>query len=114
MIRLLATTVAFLSGALLPAAVGLAQAPGAFYTAVPVSQPTRTELMTRSTPWSLRGNTYVANRANERDTILCELVAKNAGELASFTAGGKAFDTAALAKCNAKARKRATVTAAAD
>ena len=81
-----------------------AQTPAGYYVAVPAVQPTRASMMTRATPWALRSNAYVAARAPERDAILCEMVAKNTGALTSFTAGGKAFDADALAKCNAHAK----------
>lgn len=77
---------------------------GAYYVAVPAAQPTRTSMMTRETPWALKGNAYVAARAPERDAVLCDAVARSAGALTSFTVGGKAYDADQLAKCNAKAK----------
>ncbi len=80
-----------------------AQASG-YYVAVPAVQPTRVSLMTRATPWQLRSNAYVAARAPERDAVLCEMMARSTGALASFTAGGKSFDADQLGKCNAHAK----------
>ena len=70
----------------------------------PFTAPTKTSLITRSTAWSLRDGVYVANKAPERDGVLCELVVKNVGKLSSFTVAGKAYDAPALDKCNAKAK----------
>jgi len=46
----------------------------------------------------------VASKANARDNIVCELVAREVGQLSAFRANGSEFDEAALAKCNTKAR----------
>ena len=87
-----------------------AHAQGAYYVAVPEAQAGKTSLITRSTPWQLRGNAYVANRAPEREVVLCQLLARSVGKLQSFSAGGAALDGAALEKCNSRAK--ATPTAA--
>lgn len=75
-----------------------------YYAAVPAAPAAKTKFITRSTAWELRGDAFVANRAPERDMILCQLVAQRAGALASFSAGGKAFDAEALAKCNGRVK----------
>lgn len=77
---------------------------GAYYVAVPAQQPTRAELMTRETPWSLHNGSYVAARAPERDATLCAAVARSAGQLTAFSVAGQAYDADALAKCNAHAK----------
>ena len=105
--RLLSIAAALLVSGTMLAGTVHAQAPQGYYVAVPTTQPTHAALMTRATPWSLRGNAYVAARAPERDQVLCELVAKNTGALASFSVAGKAFDADALAKCNAHAKPAA-------
>lgn len=105
MIRLVSIAAALgASAVLLGATASHAQAPGAYYVAAPAAAPSKTSLITRSTAWSLRDGVYVANKAPERDGVLCELVAKNVGKLASFTVAGKAYDGPALDKCNAKAK----------
>ncbi len=80
-----------------------AQAPG-FYSAVPVAKPGKTSFIARETVWTWQNDAYTARRGGDRDAIQCELVAKQAGKLASFSAGGAAFDSAALDKCNARAK----------
>lgn len=89
-----------------------ATAQGAYYVAVPEAQASKPTLITRSTPWQLRGNAYVANRAPERELVLCQLLARNVGRLQSFSAGGSALDGAALEKCNARAKATPTAVAA--
>jgi hypothetical protein len=91
------------AGAMVGATAAHAQT-GAYYVAVPAQQPTRASLVTRETPWSLRGNAYVAARAPERDATLCDAVARSTGALASFSVDGRAYDADALAKCNAHAK----------
>ena len=48
---------------------------------------------------------YVAGIAPERPAVLCELVVRQIGALASFAVAGKAYDADQLAKCNAKAKQ---------
>lgn len=99
---MLRRSLATITAALLTAAA--AQAQPAYYVAVPVAPAAKPQLMTRSTPWQLQNGAYVANRAPERDLVLCQLVARDTGKLQSFAVGGKAFDADALATCNAKAK----------
>lgn len=102
MIRAIASAI-IASAALLGAAGASAQDAQGYYVATPAAQPAKTRLITRDTPWSLQNGAFVANRAAERDTVLCQLVAREAGGLSSFSVGGKAYDAAQLGKCNAKA-----------
>ena len=89
--------------ALTPAA-GFAQSARGYYAATPVSAPAKNSLVTRSTVWKCGEGSCVAAKANARDNIVCELVAREVGQLSSFRANGADFDAEALAKCNAKAR----------
>ena len=94
---------ALAASALLFAAVGHAATPG-YYAATPAAQPTKASLMTHATPWRLQNGAYIADRAPERAEVLCQLVARDVGQLSGFTAGGAGFDADALAQCNAHAR----------
>lgn len=98
------------SAALLAAAGVQAQSP-AYYVATPAATPGKDRLMTRATPWRLQNGAFVAARAPERDQVLCQLVARDVGGLSAFSVGGKAYDAAALDKCNAKAGTVATAVA---
>jgi hypothetical protein len=102
MLRSIASAI-IASAALLAATGAPAQTVRGYYVATPAAAPAKTQLMTRATPWRLQGASFVAAQAPERDLVLCQLVAKDVGELSSFSAGGKAFDADQLGKCNAKA-----------
>lgn len=91
------------TAAILAAAGVQAQGSAGYYVATPLAKVEKTRLITRSTLWSQQNGAFVAARAPERDTVLCQLVARNVGGLASFSVGGKAFDAAQLEKCNGKA-----------
>ena len=103
--RFLAVAAAAAATLALTPAASFAQAPRGYYAATPVSAPAKTSLVTRSTIWKCGEGVCVAsNKATSRDTVVCELVAREVGTLASFRANGTAFDADALAKCNTKAR----------
>ena len=53
--RLIALAAAALVGSTLIAATADAQT-GGYYVATPATQPAKSTLITRSTPWALRGN----------------------------------------------------------
>lgn len=97
------TSAIIASAALLAASGAPAQTARAYYVATPAAAPAKDRLMTRATPWRLQNGVFVANQAPERELALCQLVAKDVGQLSGFSAGGKAFDAAQLEKCNAKA-----------
>jgi hypothetical protein len=106
--QFLALTAAVLVGSAMIAgtadAQGSGQTPGGYYVATPTVQPAKSTLITRSTAWSLKGNSYVAARAPERDVTLCQMVVRKTGELSAFTVAGKSYDADQLGKCNGKAR----------
>ena len=89
--------------AFMPAA-GIAQTPRGYYAATPVSAPAKSSMVTRSTIWKCGEGVCTAAKANARDNIVCELVAREVGKLSAFRANGTDFDAASLEKCNAKAR----------
>ncbi|WP_019515684.1 CC_3452 family protein [Sphingomonas sp. Mn802worker] len=100
MIRRLAAA-AVATAAIIGAAGVQAQVPG-YYVATPAVKVAKTRLITRSTLWSQQNGAFVAMRAPERDTVLCQLVARDVGGLSSFVVAGKAYDAAQLDKCNGK------------
>ncbi|WP_404336269.1 CC_3452 family protein [Sphingomonas sp. MMS12-HWE2-04] len=89
--------------ALIPAA-SFAQPVRGYYAATPATAPEKASLVTRSTVWKCGDGVCTAAKANARDNIVCELVAREVGTLTAFRANGADFDTDALAKCNTKAR----------
>lgn len=110
MLRSIATAI-IASAAVLAASGASAQGANGYYVATPAAQPAKARLMTRSTSWTLQNGAFVAAKAPERDTVLCQLVARDVGGLSSFTVGGKSYDAGQLEKCNAKAGVAATAVA---
>lgn len=110
MLRAIATAI-IASAAVLGAAGVSAQPASGYYVATPAAQSAKARLITRSTAWSLQNGVFVAAKAPERDTVLCQLVARDVGGLTAFSVGGKNYDAAKLDKCNASAGiKTAAVT----
>ena len=103
MIRPLSLAAVLVSAALL-SPVAATAADGPYYAATPVAAPAKPMLITSGTVWKWNTTAFTANKATQRDAIMCEMVAKSTGKLASFTAGGQAFDAPALEKCNARAK----------
>lgn len=113
MTRILSASLAAAASAALVAIASPAPAQGtAHYVAVPAAATTKSNVITRSTPWALRNGAYLANRAPERDLVLCQLLARDVGALKSFSAGGTPLDDDSLAKCNARAKGGAAVATA--
>lgn len=106
MIRFLSTAAALAGSALLLAPVAAdAQMPAAgYYTATPVAKPTKMSLVTHTTVWKWHETAFVADKAPERENVVCELIVQRVGALSAFTVGGAAIDADALAKCNARAK----------
>ena len=102
---------AIVTSAAIFAAAGVSAEPIGYYVATPVAQPAKPRLITRSTVWQMKDGALVAARAPERDTILCQLLARDVGGLTAFSAGGKAYDADQLATRNAKAGIPATAMA---
>ena len=82
---------------LLSPIAGQAQAPTGYYTAVPVAKPTKTSLVTHTTVWKWQDTAFVANKAPERENVVCELIAQRVGALSAFTVAGQALDADARA-----------------
>ena len=103
--RFLAVAAAAAATLALTPSAGLAQgATRGYYSATPVTAPAKTSIVSRSTVWKCVAGVCTAAKADARDNIVCELVAREVGKLTAFRANGAEFDEAALAKCNAKAR----------
>jgi hypothetical protein len=103
MTRIFAVAAALVSAAALaPVAAQAGEAP--YYAATPVAAPTKPVLIASGAVWKLNATAYTSPKGTQRDGIVCEGVARSTGKLASFTAGGQAFDDAALTKCNARAK----------
>lgn len=92
------------------APIGSKAQTGGYYAATPVAAPApapapaRTMLITNGTVWKWQDTAFTASKGPQRPAIMCELVVQRVGKLAMFSAGGTAFDAAALDKCNARAK----------
>ena len=75
-----------------------------FLSVAAVAAPDKATLVTRTTVWKCGEGVCTAAKTTSRDAIMCELVAGEVGKLSAFRANGQEFDTAALEKCNARAR----------
>ena len=75
-----------------------------YYSVTPAAAPTKASVITGGMLWKCDGGACTAGRGSSRDAIVCEQVVKRVGTLTNFSANGAAFDAAALAKCNARAK----------
>ncbi|NCP11658.1 MAG: hypothetical protein GW859_06850 [Sphingomonadales bacterium] len=93
------------SAAMLAFAIPATAAPGAYYHAELVQPVDSGRIVAKGLVWNCAGTSCLAaNRSPSRAKIVCAAVAKQAGALASFTAGGEALNAEDLTACNAKAR----------
>lgn len=102
--RLLTIAAALASSTLLLGTTAADAQSTSYYSAVPVAKPGKTSFIARDTVWTWRDSGFTARRGDDRDSVQCELVARQAGKLVSFTVGGTAFAPEALEKCNTKAK----------
>jgi hypothetical protein len=83
---------------------GTAFAAGAQYRAEPSAPPASARLVVREIVWKCGAGGCVAPQGNSRPAVDCPALAREVGTLRSFTVGGQPLDSAALGKCNARAR----------
>ena len=81
-----------------------AQAQSPAYRAVPVAVAAAETVIADGVLWRCGDLGCTATNATSRPAIVCAQAARKVGKLASFTVGMIAFDEAALAKCNTKAK----------
>jgi hypothetical protein len=74
---------------------------GAFYRAELASPASEARFVARDVVWACKGASCLAGQGTSRPLIMCSALAKAAGPVTSFTAGGKALDAEDLARCNA-------------
>lgn len=95
----------FLLSALLAVpAIGHAADGGPYYVATPSAAPAQETLITSGTIWKWHEPAFTANKGPQREAIMCEMVVRHTGKLTAFSAGGKALEPDALAKCNTRAK----------
>ncbi|HEX8511664.1 MAG TPA: hypothetical protein VF688_01005 [Allosphingosinicella sp.] len=83
---------------------GPALASGVQYRAEPAAPPAAARLVVKDVVWKCGAAGCAAPQGNSRAAIDCSALAREVGALRSFTVGGRPLDSAALGKCNAKAR----------
>ena len=104
MTRMIAVAAAAAATLALAPMAGTAQTTRGYYSATATTAPGKSSIVTRSTVWKCNDATCTASKSTSRDAIMCELFAREVGTLSAFSAGGTAFDAAALEKCNARAK----------
>ncbi len=90
--------------AALAATVGQAAARQIHFRADPANPPAEARLVVRDTVFRCGVSGCVAPRASSRPELVCAALAREVGELRSFSSAGRSFDAAALAACNSRAR----------
>lgn len=80
-----------------------APAVGANYQATPATPPAA-KVMSRDILWRCGNAGCTASYSNSSAATVCGQLARKVGRLDAFAVNGTAFDAAALARCNAKAR----------
>jgi hypothetical protein len=88
---------ALLSIALAPAATA------ATYSATPANAPTAARIIARDISWSCDQGGCRGVTSESRPLVLCQALAKKAGQLVSFTVDGRDLAADQLAKCNSAA-----------
>jgi hypothetical protein len=93
--------------AFLAIVVVAAPAAAATYVGTPATPAAEAKFVSRDIIWKQVGANYQGSTNESRPLVLCQSLAKRAGQLESFTVNGRAFADADLAKCNAVAPQAA-------
>lgn len=73
-----------------------------FYTAELAAPAAEDHAIVGGVVWQCTGTTCIAPKTSSRPKVLCKRVAREFGEIASFTAGDEALEADDLVSCNAK------------
>lgn len=73
---------------------------GAYYRAELASPAPEARFVARDVVWACKGASCIAGQGTSRPLIMCSALAKAAGPVTSFVAGGKALEADELARCN--------------
>jgi hypothetical protein len=77
---------------------------GTQYRAEPAAPPAAARLIVKEIVWKCGAGGCIAPQGNSRPAVDCSALVREVGALRSFTVGGQPLDSAALGKCNARAR----------
>lgn len=91
---------AALIGGLAFASTAATAAGGTYYRAELSSPASEARFVARDVVWACTNASCVAGQGTSRPMIMCSALAKKAGPVTSFTAGGKALEADDLARCN--------------
>lgn len=90
--------IALAGAAALPATVQAAAGP--YYRAELASPAPKSKFVARGIVWSCEGTNCIGARGTSRPLLMCAGLAREAGEVKSFIADGKALEAEDLARCN--------------
>jgi hypothetical protein len=76
---------------------------GAYYRAELANPAATGKFVARGVVWSCTGTSCVAGRGTSRPLLMCAGLAKEAGQVKSFAADGKALEAEDLSRCNGAA-----------
>lgn len=87
-------------------AFALSAAPAAaqHYQAQTLVKPGQARIIARDIMWTCGGTACTAPKNHSRPAIVCSLLVKEVGALASFSVAGRPISVSDLEKCNARAR----------
>ena len=74
---------------------------GTYYRAELANPAPEARFVARDVVWACKDASCIAGQGTSRPLIMCSALAKKAGPVTSFTAGGKALEADDLARCNA-------------
>ena len=100
-VRSLSFAGALTVGSLAFAVVAGAAPGGAYYRAELAGPAPEARFVARDVVLACKGAECIARQGTSRPLVMCSSLAKASGQVVSFTAGGKALDADALARCNA-------------
>lgn len=89
-------------GALTAPAPAFAESSGPYYVAELAAPAKEARTVAAGVAWFCEGTTCKAAKGNSRPLRLCRGIAREFGEVTSFTAKGEALAEDELAKCNGK------------
>ncbi len=92
---------AALIGGLAFASSAATAAGGTYYRAELASPAPEARFVARDVVWACKDASCLAGQGTSRPLIMCSALAKKAGPVTSFVAGGKALEAEDLARCNA-------------
>lgn len=99
-LSLAALALPFFAAALAPVTAGAAG--GSYYRAELASPAPKAKFVARDVVWSCDGASCGAGRGTSRPLIMCASLAREAGEVKSFTVNGTPIAPEELTRCNGK------------